>query len=68
MKTIFFFRIYINASLIAFDENRTQSALSLAHDVILWSIISYVYPEVYVSSSKIKKRDRNTKNEALKRL
>lgn len=42
---------------MAFDENRTQSALSLAYDVILSSIISCVYPDVYVSSSsEIKKR------------
>lgn len=47
MKTIF---LVVYASLMSFDENRTQSALSLAYDVILSSIISCVYPDVYVSS------------------
>lgn len=37
---------------MAFDENRTQSALSLAYDVILSSIISCVYPDIYVSSNE----------------
>lgn len=46
---------FVYASLMAFDEkNRTQSALSLASDVILSSIISCVYPDVYVSSKEIK--------------
>ena len=53
---------------MAFDENRTQSALSLAYDVILLSIISCVYPNVYVSSNKIKKSKREIqKNKALNR-
>lgn len=42
---------------MVFDENRTQSALSLAYDVILLSIISCVYPDVYVSSN-----ERHNKN------
>lgn len=33
---------YFFFSLMAFDENRTQSTLSLAYDVILSSIISCV--------------------------
>lgn len=41
---------------MAFDENRTQSALSLAYDVILLTIISCVYPNVYVSSNELKKK------------
>lgn len=50
---------------MAFDENRTQSALSLAYDVILSSIITCVYPNFYVSSSEVKNIKK--KNEPLTR-
>lgn len=50
---------YFFFSLMAFDENRTQSTLSLAYDVILSSIISCVSAPTFMCHQAIKKAARS---------